>query len=259
MVHDTWARRCTNYKFILKIPPNLVVKNNQVYYNDIDVGIQSENILDPGIFNDTYRKLTDKVYKTLVYLVEKDNNYDWYLKADDDTYIFVDNLRKFLNDKNSSEPVTYGFDLNRIVEKGYHSGGAGYIMSKEALTRIGTRLSKNYKSCPNRGFEDVDVAACFRLVKVYPQSSRDYLGKERFHPLPIRNHYYGWFPKWFIKFSAQAPAKGLKCCSDESISFHYMKPSDLYRLDALVERYEKIKSKCNQELRFIDIAHELLG
>ena len=74
-------------------------------------------------------KLTDKVFLTLKHLQKKYNNYDWYLKADDDTFIFMENLRYFLKDKHPEEPVTYGYDFKVIVEHGYHSGGAGYLLS----------------------------------------------------------------------------------------------------------------------------------
>jgi len=75
------------------------------------------------------------------------------LKADDDTFIFVDNLREFVSNKNSSLPVTYGYDFKVIVDHGYHSGGGGYLLSNEALLRIGTKLNNDYKFCPNTGTE----------------------------------------------------------------------------------------------------------
>ena len=93
------------------------------------------------------------MYLTVKHLHNKYSDYDWYLKADDDTFIFVDNLRKFFSDKNPSLPVTYGYDFKVIVDYGYHSGGGGYLFSKEALSRLGAQLNNDYKFCPNSGTE----------------------------------------------------------------------------------------------------------
>ncbi len=71
---------------------------------------------------------------------------------DDDTYVSMDNLRKFVSNKNSSFPVTYGYDYHTKVEKGYHSGGAGYLLSKGAFNVLSSTLSKNYSYCPRSGY-----------------------------------------------------------------------------------------------------------
>ena len=47
------------------------------------------------------------------------------MKADDDTYVIVENLRYMLKDHLSTDPVYFGFKLNQTVEQGYMSGGAG--------------------------------------------------------------------------------------------------------------------------------------
>ncbi|XP_053205919.1 glycoprotein-N-acetylgalactosamine 3-beta-galactosyltransferase 1-like [Panonychus citri] len=64
------------------------------------------------------------------------NEADWFMKADDDTYVVVENLRYFLSSQNSSQPIYFGCKFKPYVHQGYMSGGAGYVLSKEALERF---------------------------------------------------------------------------------------------------------------------------
>lgn len=57
------------------------------------------------------------------------------MKADDDTYMVVENLRFMLAPYNISRPIYFGHRLKTTVKQGFMSGGAGYVLSKEALVR----------------------------------------------------------------------------------------------------------------------------
>ena len=57
------------------------------------------------------------------------------MKADDDTYVVVENLKAMLKDVDPEEPVYYGarFDSERVKD-GYMSGGSGKYMLYPVLT-----------------------------------------------------------------------------------------------------------------------------
>jgi glycoprotein-N-acetylgalactosamine 3-beta-galactosyltransferase len=37
--------------------------------------------------------------------------YDWFVKADDDTFLIIENLRKFVSRLTPSQPLWFGFKL----------------------------------------------------------------------------------------------------------------------------------------------------
>ena len=205
-VYETWAKKCDNHRFITLLPDQASLANRSYdlkYKN-------SFSILKPtDLVDDTYLKLTDKVYYSFKDVYKKFPDYDWYLKADDDTFVFMKNLQDFLKTKNHTLPVTYGYDFQIIVQNGYHSGGAGYVLSREAFNRLGKQLNENLEFCPNSGLEDIDVASCLRKLNVYMNNSLDEFGKERFHPCSMDQHYFGISLEWLGQYASNQVQKVL--------------------------------------------------
>ncbi len=101
-VNLTWAPRCDGYSFISE------------YSNDTK-GLPIAPIanITPG-----YGHLTQKSTLALHYIYEHFlNDYEWFIKADDDTYLFVEHLKLFLKDKNPSDPITYGYNFKVDISK----------------------------------------------------------------------------------------------------------------------------------------------
>ena len=155
---------------------------------------------------------------------------DWFLKADDDTYDIVENLRHFLSEQNPDEAVYFGHHFNYYILQGYMSGGAGYCLSKEALRRFGEK-SRDSLCSQDGGDEDVRFGECMFKLGVKAGISTDKFGRSRFHCFDPETHLSGRYPKWYPAFDDNGGQKGQDSISDYAISFHYVTPEIMHILD----------------------------
>nr|KAI8743201.1 glycoprotein-N-acetylgalactosamine 3-beta-galactosyltransferase 1-like [Biomphalaria glabrata] len=204
-VRDTWGKRCNKLLFFSsKDDPQLPA-----------IGLN---------VTESYENLTDKTRQAFHYIYRHHyNDADWFMKANDDTYVIVENLRYFLSRQNSSEPVYFGHRLN-IGE--FNSGGCGYVLSKEALRRFGQNASS---LCQQKSlYEDVDMGLCMKRLGVRIGETSDPLGRMRFYAFKLeffllRDNYN----------STDLMEKGRERISNYAISFHKLTPrmmlyTDLY-------------------------------
>jgi hypothetical protein len=98
---STWVHKCDNYRFISQLPISLQARPIYNTTNRTDDGAGSFgneideplNILHPsGLYVDEYMRLSFKVFYSireiyLKYWKEGYDGYDWYLKADLDTFV----------------------------------------------------------------------------------------------------------------------------------------------------------------------------
>jgi hypothetical protein len=179
-VANTWGKRCNKLVFISSA-------------SDESLDVITVNITEE------HKYLWGKTKQGLQQIYELyGNDFDWYLKADDDTWIFMENLRQFLHAYSPSHPIYFGCKLKPYVQQGYMSGSS-YVMSREAVRRFNEEaLTDDYK-CWNgtMGNEDVEIGKCLQNVGVLAGDSRDDAGKWRFLPFTPEGHLRNLFgPSW---------------------------------------------------------------
>jgi len=114
-------------------------------------------------------------------------------------------LRVSLQEHSPRDAVYFGRRFRPYVRQGYMSGGAGYVLSREALDRFVLRALPDPRLCRRAmdGVEDVEIGQCLASVGVAAGDSRDPHGRERFHPFSPDLHLIrGRIPRdnWFWEY-----------------------------------------------------------
>merc|ERR550534_3191964 len=105
--------------------------------------------------------------------------------------MIIENLRYLLKDQNSSHPIYFGRKFKPHVRQGWMSGGAGYVLSKEALRRLVEDGIDDGEVCrPDNGGdgEDVELGRCLASLGVEAGDSRDSEGRQTFMPYTPGHH-----------------------------------------------------------------------
>uniref|UniRef100_A0A1I7X7J0 N-acetylgalactosaminide beta-1,3-galactosyltransferase n=1 Tax=Heterorhabditis bacteriophora TaxID=37862 RepID=A0A1I7X7J0_HETBA len=181
-VNETWLPRCDHGQFFT----GDFFTDNRVPYSTVFAGIP-----------ESYYNLFYKSRYAFHYIYEHiSKEFDWYLKADDDTYVVVEHLRKYLSFLDPNKPYYLGYTLKPYLvssfnqfyiwhfyknENGYNAGGAGYVLSRAALKIFNEKLYINATLCPDDIYEDVGIGRCLASVGIFPHDTRNALGQNRFN------------------------------------------------------------------------------
>lgn len=107
-VTRTWAPRFDKF---------LIVKEGHEFKEDA-------HLLTVPLAREGRDMLWNKVVAAFTHIYRHHlTDFDWFMKADDDTYVFVDALERFLANKSARQPIYFGHKFKPYVKQGYMSGG----------------------------------------------------------------------------------------------------------------------------------------
>ncbi|KAK7480195.1 hypothetical protein BaRGS_00028580 [Batillaria attramentaria] len=223
-INETWVQRCDGH----------------VFFIETDSSSAWPDVISLGLAQESYNHLTEKTQVAIAYLYQRYlNEYDWFLKADVNSYVIMENLRLLLSRYDPKNPVYLGQLYNGIWGgPGFMGGGAGYALSREALRQM---VDQGYRKglCSTEYYnhaEDKHVGECLYKIGVGRHYSLDVHGRESFHmdgplqmiagPLTDAMRRFFYFPQ----------STGPECCSEATISFHGLTPETIRVLENLVYR-----------------------
>lgn len=107
-VQQTWGRHCDKLLF--------ASTETDVILNAIGLNMSDAH----GYVWGKEKMMLQYVYKHFI------NRYDWFYKADDDTFASMENLRFLLSAYSTEDPIYFGWKVNTQYHRwGYFQGGSG--------------------------------------------------------------------------------------------------------------------------------------
>lgn len=231
-VMETWGSKCDGW---------LIASNGT------DEALGTTTMQTPARYTYLWIKLNETVHLIASQFIDQ---YDWFFKVDDDTFVLMENLWHFLRMKKREEdiPQIFGylltdqfwrdqhvyFDIDTNVHFGkyflsrvrnesdkvdYLAGGSGYIMNKAYLRKLIVALESNltlYGEVP----EDMAQGATMLAHGIQPGNSRDKAGREYFIPESPAL----WNVRHQARIRAGVVAPNRHCCAHYTVAFHHIDP-----------------------------------
>lgn len=244
-IQDTWGPLCDTLIFAVasehKKPINVTVGEILVVNMTRSASPKDRNIWEKSHL--MWRAVADKYI----------NKAEWFLKVDDDTFLFPDHLRGFTEFYNPNIPRYFGHTIMHRWknENIVFNTGLAYVLSREALLQLAVLL-RNMPSwkpglpvelCHDRkgAGEDSSISICLKNVGIIPDNTLDQQGRQRFFPFQLQAHYSHKRDdeeSWFWKYKPKIVGTEENCCvpKEEVIAVHGYKrigdDEEFYKLHA---------------------------
>ena len=171
LIRETWGKQC-NILFLIRYEENELAGNLSAVYRYI------------------WTKYKEDI--------------DWFIKTDDESYVLMRNLRRFVSTLNSSAPVWFNWPST--------GSGKGFVFSNETFRRFVSE-SDNEVGC-----RDIEtISECLSTLGATLIETRDHQGMERFIPFDLKQK---------------------DCCSQSLIAFYGVKQSQMFLIEFLLSYNE---------------------
>ena len=231
-IMETWGKHCDKVIFSSTA-------------TDVNLGAIGFNMPDSHDFTWGRFKLMFKyIYQNFI------DEYDWFVKCDDDSFFYMENLRFLLSAYSPDQPITFGHKLNNTGHKYGYFAGSGFVMSRYTVRVLVEQVLTNQKFFKtNNSFcnvgndalpEDWEISLCLDNYNVYAGDSRDLLKRNRFFLYPPVDQLINQkeHAPWYISRQFYFDDEGLDACSNYTVQFHYIMPPNQYTLYYLTYRFQ---------------------
>ncbi|CAK9302572.1 unnamed protein product [Gordionus sp. m RMFG-2023] len=218
-IRDTWARRCDRTLFFQSDKSNIT-------FPTIGLNIKQRKESKNNNIVKTIRAWR-YVYRNY------GNDFDFFLKTDDDLYIIVENLKLFLADKNPDALEFYAHNtLLGMGEEPFDQAGTGLILTRRSLASLNREVIIEKPKCLLEDRygdgEDWKTAFCLRFVAgAKGVNTLDSLGRDRIMVFRvgdlIADKVPGWFKDDYSNEYKNMIKKGDQCCGFYPFAFHEIK------------------------------------
>ncbi len=207
----------------------------------------------------------------LQYVIEqiyRNHNPDFAFFVNDHTYVIPQHACEFLKEKNPKEHLYAGHAMRPgDADFAFNSGASGYFLSRETMAFLTEKWSSGDDVCLGnnarnkkwlQGNPGLLTAQCLHSsLGLDPIDSRDRSRRHRFHAFGIvrvvKNEVDEWYRKRHIDLGGilgedtvynHELQEGVNCCSDKSISFHYVEWKETL---ALTKVFDTLRDNTNMD------------
>jgi glycoprotein-N-acetylgalactosamine 3-beta-galactosyltransferase len=167
---------------------------------------------------------------------------EWFCKFDDDTLVIMPHLREFLHGRRPADVHYFGrrlhFGGGDDERLAYYSGGAGHVLSRGALQKLGAAIISGAVAWagPWDAPEDYALGQTLHAIGIHTVDTRDQSGAHRFLTLGIGTEVVAERSQkdvtWYWSFSRDA-REGPDCCSRRWITSHYEPVEAFYAISEM--------------------------